>query len=438
MSLFPTNILAFLFFLVILSACQKLTEYKDEALIHELNKALTNTIVLDGFSPPVASRIYAYSNLAFYESLVPFSKDIQSFSGQLNEFNLPVLSGDIRTLNYEVVGIYSFCAVAKKMVYRDYLIDSIQTELLKPYNLNSKKQALCSSYAAQIITAIEQRMKADNYNYTRTLGFYEANLSGEGTWVPTPPTYNEAIEPNWAKILPFFLDSAQQFKPAAPLAYSSEENSDFYAAAYHVYETVNTINEEDLDKARFWDCNPMVSVNNGHVMHLKRQLTPGGHWVGIAGTAAKIDSLDLFKTAEVYTNLSIVIADAFISCWEAKYRTNLIRPETYINNYIDVSWRPILETPMFPEYTSGHSVVSAAAAEYLTGYFGDNFAYLDSINVPFNLPSRNFDSFYAAANEAAQSRLLGGIHYMQAIEEGKKQGFSIGKFYLQNIHSHEF
>jgi hypothetical protein len=183
--------------------------------------------------------------------------------------------------------------------------------------------------------------------------------------LPTPPSYSEAIEPNWSMILPFFLDSANQFKPADPTPYSIEKGSPFYQTVEFVYETVKLISQEELEQAKFWDCNPMVAVNNGHLMHVKRQLTPGGHWIGITGTAAKIDSLDLFSTSEVYTNTAIVLADAFISCWEAKYRTNLIRPETYINKYMDDEWRPILETPMFPEYTSGHSVVSMAAATYL-------------------------------------------------------------------------
>jgi hypothetical protein len=429
-----SNILYFFFLVAVFSSCkQENKHYLGATLIHSLNEELSNTIVLDGFSPPVASRIYAYSNLAFYESLQPFSSEIPSFSNRLTALTVNPLPNDGKGLNHEIIGIYSFCSIAKKMVYRDYMIDSLETNLLQKYSAGDKALALCKQHSDKIVTDLENRMEIDNYDYTRTLGFFQANLQGEGNWVPTPPTYSEAIEPNWSMILPFFLDSAEQFKPVNPIEYSSLGESPFYESAMKVYNTVNAISPEELEEAKFWDCNPMVAVNSGHVMHVKRQLTPGGHWMGIAGTAAKIDSLDLFSTSEVYTNISVVMADAFISCWEAKYRTNLIRPETFINDYIDVEWRPILETPMFPEYTSGHSVVSAAAAEYLTSYFGDNFAYVDSINVPFNLPQRNFSSFRQAADEAAMSRLYGGIHYLQAIEEGQKQGEKIAKYFLTNV-----
>lgn len=423
----------FLFFLVVLVSCQQEQKKQDATLIHYLNEELSKTIVLDGFSPPVASRIYAYANLAFYESLVPFSSDLTSFSNRLNELSIENQAATHSQHNYEIVGIYSFCTIAKKMVYRDYLIDSVEQQLLRTYDVSEKVLVQNKNYSTEIISGLANRMEIDKYDYTRSLGFFRPNLSSEGTWVPTPPMYSEAIEPNWSLILPFFLDSSNQFKSKDPAAFSTNEDSEFYALAMQVYESVNKLSEEELEQAKFWDCNPMVAVNSGHVMHVKRQLTPGGHWMGIAGTASKIDSLDIFQASKVYTNTAIVLADAFISCWETKYRTNLIRPETYINRYIDDSWRPILQTPMFPEFTSGHSVVSSAAAEYLTHYFGDNFHYIDSINKPFNLPTRTYNSFYQAAEEAAYSRLLGGIHYIEAIEEGKKQGYSLAKYYTQKI-----
>ena len=127
-----------------------------------------------------------------------------------------------------------------------------------------------------------------------------------------------------------------------------------------------------------------------------------------------------------YTKTSVAIADAFISCWDEKYRSNLIRPETLINKHIDLEWAPILQTPPFPEYTSGHSVVSGASSEVLTDIFGDNFAFNDTTELPYGLPMRSFRSFRLAAQEAAVSRLYGSIHYKAAVEIGLDQGISLG------------
>jgi hypothetical protein len=129
----------------------------------------------------------------------------------------------------------------------------------------------------------------------------------------------------------------------------------------------------------------------------------------------------------------MAIADAFISCWDEKYRSNLIRPETLINEHIDENWKPVLQTPPFPEYTSGHSVVSGAAATALTDIFGDNFTFDDDTETDYGLPVRSFESFNKAADEAAISRMYGGIHYRKAVAIGVKQGRDLGKFVLDNL-----
>jgi hypothetical protein len=127
--------------------------------------------------------------------------------------------------------------------------------------------------------------------------------------------------------------------------------------------------------------------------------------------------------------------DAFISCWDEKYRSNRIRPETYINRYIDITWQPILQTPPFPEYTSGHSVISTASAEVLTYLLGDNFSFTDNSEEMFELTPRIFTSFRKAAEEAAVSRLYGGIHFRDAIEQGQMEGKAIGKFIRDKLNS---
>ena len=127
------------------------------------------------------------------------------------------------------------------------------------------------------------------------------------------------------------------------------------------------------------------------------------------------------------------LMDAFICCWDEKFRSNRIRPETAIRNYIDPHWEPFLQTPPFPEYLSGHSTISAASATILTYYFGENFQYTDSVEVKYGLAPRSFTSFWQAAKEAAISRFYGGIHFMDAIDNGIIQGKKAGENVLKKI-----
>ena len=145
----------------------------------------------------------------------------------------------------------------------------------------------------------------------------------------------------------------------------------------------------------------------------------------IAGLVSKQANLGFDETIMVIALEGGTLMDAFISCWEEKFTSNRIRPETYINRYMDQKWQPVLQTPPFPEYTSGHAVISNASAELLTYLLGDNFAYTDNTEIPFGSSQRDFISFRQAAEEASMSRFYGGIHYMQSIQNGNAQGKNV-------------
>jgi hypothetical protein len=211
--------------------------------------------------------------------------------------------------------------------------------------------------------------------------------------------------------------------------------SPFYAQAKEVYETVKNGTEEQRAIAAFWDCNPYVMNVRGHAMFATKKITPGGHWMGIVGIATEKADYDLLQSADAYARTAIALADGFISSWDEKFRSNLIRPETVINAHLDESWQPLLQTPPFPEYTSGHSVISNAAAAVLTDLFGDRFAFNDTTEVAYGLGSRSFTSFNQAAAEAAISRLYAGIHYRMAVEEGSIQGRRVGEHVVRRIRS---
>ena len=168
-------------------------------------------------------------------------------------------------------------------------------------------------------------------------------------------------------------------------------------------------------------------------MFATKKITPGGHWIGITAIATRQAEASFLDTVNAYTNVSIALFDAFISCWDEKWNTLVVRPETLINKHYDEEWLPVLQTPPFPEYTSGHSVISRAAALALTDLFGEDFAFTDTTELEYGLSQRSYKSFIHASEEAAISRLYGGIHYMMAIEEGVNQGQEVGRYVVEKI-----
>jgi hypothetical protein len=231
------------------------------------------------------------------------------------------------------------------------------------------------------------------------------------------------------------IDSCNQFPPKPPVEFSKDSTSNFYKLAKEVYDVSIQPTQEQLNIASFWDCNPFVVATSGHMSIGFKKISPGGHWMNIAGIAAQQARLNFSASITAQMLVGITIHDAFISCWDEKYRSNRIRPETYINRYINIKWQPLLQTPPFPEYTSGHSVVSTATAEVLTYLFGEKFTYTDNSEEMFEIPARTFTSFKQAAAEAAVSRLYGGIHYRDAIENGQQQGRNVGSFIVDRLRS---
>lgn len=398
---------------------------------HTTIDKLTEVMVHDIFSPPVASRIYVYPNIAAYETLNQNNKTYNSLVNQLNGLD-HIESKKSENSNLRLSAIIAYINVAKELVftkekittYRDSLYTIWETKNPKEFN-NAKDYGIAIS--DQIITW----MNSDNYAETRTMPDYNIYTKDPSQWEPTPPAYMKGIEPHWNKLRTFALDSADQFIPIPHPEFSLEEGSAFHDELMEVYNITNDIRKkgdesEEIQIARFWDCNPFVSVNKGHFMFAEKKITPGAHWIGICKIACKQTNADFEKTVYAYTKTSIAIADAFISCWDEKYRSNLIRPETLINKYIDTEWTPVLQTPPFPEYTSGHSVVSGASSEVLTSIFSDNFAFDDTTELPYGLPMRQFKSFRLAAQEAAISRMYGSIHYRAAVEVGIDQGIKVG------------
>ncbi|NKI31620.1 vanadium-dependent haloperoxidase [Croceivirga thetidis] len=400
---------------------------------------VTEVMIHDIFSPPVASRIFAYPNVGAFEILAKNNPDYNSLAGQLTGFE-PIPEPDTtKTINFDLAALITHIDLSKRLIFSEDRIASFRDSLYAKWEKTNKVEFEDSkNYGLEVAEHMVKWMDKDNYKQTRTMPKFTVDTDDPSRWQPTPPAYMDGIEPHWNKIRPFVIDSSNQFVPSPPPPFSMEEDSDFYKEVKEVYEISNEITDkgdesEEIAIAKFWDCNPYVSVTRGHLMFATKKITPGAHWIGIAKIASRNTNADLAKTIHTYTKTSLAIADGFISCWDEKYRSNLIRPETLINEYIDDSWEPVLQTPPFPEYTSGHSVVSGAAAEALTSIYGDNFAFDDDTEVPYGLPVRSFTSFRQAAEEAAISRMYGGIHYRAAVEIGVNQGRKLGQFVVENL-----
>ncbi|MDH5475372.1 MAG: vanadium-dependent haloperoxidase [Cyclobacteriaceae bacterium] len=422
-------------FSILATSCTEKKEYIDiePIVLHDTMQKLTDIIVHDIFSPPVASRVYVYPSIAAYEIMVQTDSTYISLKNQLNQFNgIPAPQNKI---DFELAAIQAFINVGKALIFSEDKFEEYEIDFLskiKEKNLDEKIINNSLSYAKAVSDAISEWYSKDNYNETRTYQKFDV-IDEIDRWQPTPPGYFEAIEPHWSKIRQFVIDSSNQFMPDPPTKFDMTKDSDFYKEVMEVYEVSNNLNEEQAEIASFWDCNPFVINVQGHAMFATKKITPGGHWINIAKIACQKDSANFMKSIATYTLTSIALADGFISCWDEKYRSNLIRPETVINNYIDPNWLPLLQTPPFPEYTSGHSVISGAAGVALSSIYGDSFSFEDDSELVYGLPIRKYTSFTAASDEAAISRLYGGIHYMPAIKNGVTQGRELGKYLVNKI-----
>jgi hypothetical protein len=417
---------ASLFLMVVLVSCNtrpKVTLYKDEELSVVLNDVLNNTLAHDGFPPPVASRIYAYANIAAYEGVRFGHMEHPSFINKLKGFGSYEDKGtEASMIDNRVIMTNAFCEVAKKLVYRANYLDTIQKKLLANYKdiIGEDKFKYSMEQSVKVIDAISARIKADNYAKTRNMPKYVPG-STDADWQPTGPTFGDAIEPYWGTIMPFVMDTLLQVDSF--ITFDKNKGSACYNEAYEVYEIKNGVGTEQKLIADFWDCNPQKTNIRGHIMYKTRQLNPGGHWVCICGTLCKQEKLDMISTARVHAKMTMAVADGFINCWSEKYRLKFIRPETYIQRYIDKAWQPLLETPLFPEYPSGHGVISGAASAVLIYELKkDNINFIDSAEVPFDRQPRNFTSISAAAEEAAVSRMYGGIHYRSSCNSALRLG----------------
>ncbi len=378
------------------------------------------------YSPPVASRSFAYIGVTAYEAAAG-GTGLQSLAGQLNGLTaLPqreaggaydeavvvnaAIAATVQGLfaNTGPTGQRALAAMARKT--------GGDVTLGLADDVVARSQARGNAIAAHIL----EWSKDDGGQAVENMGFpMEFKLTpGPAHWVPTSLVAQQQtpLLPDWGSNRTFAMPDGAACGLPPPPSYSEEPNSAFYNEAVDVFDAVNGLTAEQREIARFWSDDPMLSP------------TPPGHWLSIALEVLEREEADAELTVDTMARLGVALADAFIGCWDAKFKYDLVRPITYIRRLIDPKWDAILITPPFPEYPSGHSTQSGAAAAVLAGIFGENFAFEDSTHVRDGLPPRKFASFWAAAEEAGISRLYGGIHFRSAIDLGLEQGKCVGAY----------
>ena len=381
-----------------------------------------------GFTPPVASRALGYLGVTLYETVRPGMPGYESLVGQLNDLDRLPKVGVMARYHWPSAANAALAELTRSLfptaaAENLAAVDALEADFAKDFRTYVDGETYWRSvtWGRSMADAIFAWSKDDggHAGYANNFPDGYAAPVGQGQWVATPPKFATALQPYWGANRPFALGSGDECPAPPPIAYSDELNSRFYVEALEVYLVGKDRTPEQTDIALFW------SDDAG------RTSTPPGHWISILNQVLAQEDATLDTAAEAYAKVGLAVADAFIICWHTKYQYNVLRPISYIQAVIDPTWDapeitdPVM-TPPFPEYTSGHSVQSSAAALVLTSLFGDNYAFTDNTHAALGLAPRSFPSFAAAAEEAAISRLYGGIHYRAAIENGFEQGQCVG------------
>jgi PAP2 superfamily len=379
------------------------------------------------YSPPVASRAFGYLGVTAFEVAAGGNPALVSLAGQLTGLTPPPARAP--GLDYDEAAVMQ---AAMTVAVEAFFGNTGPTGQRAMATMTERMDARISDGVAPEVLARSRAQGeavarhildwslSDGGAVVTNMGFpLEYSLTeGPAHWVPTSLIRQQQapLLPGWGGNRPFALPDPAACALPPPTPYSEDPASAFYAEAMEVMTTVKTLTDEQKLIARFWSDDPMLSP------------TPPGHWISIAMQILEAEAAPADRRAEVLARLGITLADAFIGNWQTKYQYDLLRPVTYVRRLIDPKWEPLLITPPFPEYPSGHSTQSGAAAEVLTAIYGSGFAFSDATHEDDGLPARAFPDFRAAAEEAALSRLYGGIHFRPAIERGIDQGRCIGGF----------
>jgi hypothetical protein len=383
-----------------------------------------------GFTAPVAARAFAYTGLALYESVVGGMPDYHTLQSHVTNFLPGTVPEPKNSTDYH----WGVCANRAMALMLTNLYKNTSAENLM--QIKTLEDQFEAEFAATTSQEIFDRSKeygdvvgSGVYKYSKTDGQDEAynrnypatyNVPAfAGSWIPTPPTYQTIpLQPSWGNVRCFVEENGAGVAVAVHPPYSTSASSIFYVQALEIYSFKETITNDQKNIAAYWYDEPVKSA------------TPAGHAISILKQLLEVNKSNLATAAEAYSKLGIGMHDAFVNSWKSKYKHNLIRPVSYIRTQIDPTYLTTLSTPPYPEYTAINAVQFATMAEILATFFGSNTTFTDRTHVSrtdINGTERVYDSFHAAAEEAAFSSMYAGHNFRSAIENGRKQGVLVGK-----------
>lgn len=387
-----------------------------------------------GFTPPVAARAYGYTGLGLYEAMRYGMEGFRSMAGQVNAFSASDMP-EAETSKPHHWGLVANATLATLMrgLYPN-TTDSLKTAITaleSEYNTTFAEEAKDKVYersvelGTNVANAVLDYAASDGQSQAYLTNFPTSYVPpvGDGLWRPTPTGFSPAMQPYWGDVRPFLSANVSvAVLPLAPYAFDTTAGSFYMIDLEETRAYVDNPTAEQTLIAKYWSDDP------------GKTFTPSGHSISIMKQVLQQENAKLDEVAVTYAQVGMALHDAFISCWKAKYIHNYIRPVTAIRDLGYTTWTPLLGTPPFPEYPSGHSVQSGAACIVLTQLFGANYAFTDRSHesrTDIDGTPRSFTSFEAFAHEAADSRLFGGIHFRNACGKGLDQGVAIGN----NIHN---
>jgi len=393
--------------------------------------ALYDVIKSEATAPPAASRIYGVASIALYEAIAPGARHARSLVGQLTDLSSVPEPKRNKKHHWPTVANAALARTIRG-IFPSLTPDNLHAINVREANFSARFQAEVPKPHYELSVAQGRAVADAILAWAATDGFRTFNnclyvpAPVPGAWEPTPLSFANPLQPCWGQIRPMALISGAECSPGGHPPFDTGQGSQFFGQAQEVYDTSLSLTHEQETIANYWADGAGATG------------TPPGHWIAIVGQIARRDELSLAAAAEAYARVGIAVTDAFIQCWSVKYVFNLQRPVTYIRDNIDANatWLPLIATPPFPSYTSGHSTQSGAVARVLTDMFGVK-AFTDTLHADHDLmPSRaprSFASFDQAAAEAAVSRLYGGIHYAFDNSDGLSAGQCIGQTILTRV-----
>lgn len=393
-------------------------------------------------NPPKASRVFGCAGVALYEALRPGMSDHVTLQGQLNGLPEGAIPEPVNARHHWPTVANSVLAAMARSFFVDAdsvaAIDGLEDQFLTSFEADESQAVIDRSvqYGQDVAAAVITWMGDDGSVAAETGCVFAPPIGpSEGGWEPIAPATGLGLLPCWGDVRCFGLVNSAECVPFGAPAYSEDPTSEFYGYALLVYNVGESLTTEQTTIGQYWNDAPSSPSAMGAG-------TPPGHWMSITGIVLENEGRSLDAAAEAYARVGIALADAFYACWQTKFETYIKRPRTYVNQVLDdaipaaATWTPLIGTPNFPTYTSGHSTQSGAAATVLMDFFGP-VDFVDTthstLNPELGFTDRSFTSFIEAANEAAISRLYGGIHYTFDNVDGVTQGSCIGALHNQRL-----